>query len=164
MNMTCVDLADLLRSVKQVASAWSPSTSSHVKLVLPPEPILIHGDYGLLHQAFTNLVRNACEAMPHGGTVTMAVESALEEGVAIAVSDTGIGLSEADVKRLGEPFFSKRPGGVGLGVSLARRIVSEHGGCLIAKSVLGQGTSVTIRLPSARPDRERQLAAESRHR
>ncbi len=94
----------------------------------------------------------------------MAVESALEEGVAIAVSDTGIGLSEADVKRLGEPFFSKRPGGVGLGVSLARRIVSEHGGCLIAKSVLGQGTSVTIRLPSARPDRERQLAAESRHR
>lgn len=164
MNMIDLNLTDLLKSVQQVSSAWSLSTLSTVKLVVLSEPIWIRGDHDLLHQAVTNLVRNACEAMPQGGIVTMTVHSTLEDGVAIAVSDTGIGLSEEDVKRLGEPFFSKRPSGIGLGVSLARRIVAEHGGRLSADSRLGQGTTVTIHLPATRQSRERHLAAESRHR
>lgn len=164
MKVTQLDLADLLRSVKQVSSAWSLSTSPTVRLVLQPEPVWIRGDHDLLHQAFINLVRNACEAMPDGGTVTITVESALDNGVIISVADTGIGLSQEEVRRLGEPFFSKRPGGIGLGVSLARRIVSEHGGYFSATSALGQGTTVAIRLPTAKPGQERQIATESRHR
>jgi signal transduction histidine kinase len=164
MKVTHFDLANLLQSVQQVSSAWSLSTSSTVRLVLLQDPIWIRGDHDLLHQAFTNVVRNACEAMPNGGTVTITVESALDDGVIISVADTGIGLSQEEVRRLGEPFFSKRPGGIGLGVSLARRIVSEHGGYFSATSVLRQGTTVTIRLPTAKPGRERQLATESKHR
>ncbi|MEP6887078.1 MAG: ATP-binding protein [Nitrospirales bacterium] len=162
MKVAQLDLADLLRYVTHVASAWSLSKSVGVRLLFLSEPIWIRGDHDLLHQAFTNLVRNACEAMPEGGTVTMTVQSTFEEGVAISVADTGIGLSEEDVRRLGEPFFSKRRGGVGLGVALARRIVSEHGGQFIAKSVLGQGTTITISLPASRLVQERQVTAESR--
>lgn len=162
MKITHFDLVDLLRSVQQVSSAWSLSTSPTVNLVLLSEALLIGGDHDLLHQAFTNLVRNACEAMPDGGIVTITAES--NNGAMISVADTGIGLSQEDVRRFGEPFFSKRPGGVGLGVSLARRIVSEHGGYFNVTSVLGEGTTVTIRLPMARSDREWQIATVSRHR
>lgn len=164
MNRVALDLADLLRSVQQVSSAWSLSTLSTVQLVGSADPIWIRGDHDLLHQAFTNLVRNACEAMPHGGTVTMTVEPTLDNDVAISVSDTGIGLSEEDVKRLGEPFFSKRPGGIGLGMALVRRIVAEHGGHLSADSKLGYGTTVTIHLPTMRRGLDRHPAVESQHR
>jgi signal transduction histidine kinase len=164
MKMTPVDLTDLLKSVQQVSSAWTLSTPSTVRLIGPPDQIWIRGDHDLLHRAFTNLVRNAYEAMPHGGTVTITVESALDDGVMISVADTGIGLSQEEVRRLGEPFFSKRPGGIGLGVSLARRIVSEHGGYFSATSILGQGTTVAIRLPTEKLGRERQLPTESKHR
>jgi Signal transduction histidine kinase len=164
INITHFDLADLLRSVQQVSAAWSFSTSSTVRLVLLQDPMWIRGDHDLLHQAFTNLVRNAYEAMPNGGTVTIMAESIHDDDVMIALTDTGIGLSQEDVRRLGEPFFSKRAGGIGLGVSLARRIVSEHGGHFSATSVLGQGTTVAIRLPTTRSGRARQIATESRQR
>src|SRR5207244_11767337 len=65
----------------------------------------------------------------------------------MTVSDTSVALNSEDLKRLGEPFFTQRSGGVGLGFALARRIVTEHGGTLDASSAPGQGTTVAIRLP-----------------
>ncbi len=67
--------------------------------------------------------------------------------VEIAVSDRGVGIADDDLKKLGNPFFTRRQGGVGLGFSLARRVVLEHGGALDVKSRLGEGTVVTVRLP-----------------
>lgn len=160
MRFTRLDLVELLEGVAQVSSASSSPIGSSVKLIVPSKPLWIGGDRDLLHQAFTNLVRNAFQAMPAGGTIT--VESSSDEGhVVTSIADTGIGLSEDDVRRLGEPFFAKRPGGIGLGFSLARRVVLEHGGSVSVRSTLGQGTTVSIHLPILKAIREKQLPVES---
>jgi len=96
-------------------------------------------------------VRNAMQASPAGATVTVSAQCRPDEGQArLTIADTGVGLSADDLKRLGEPFFTKRSGGVGLGFALARRIIAEHDGSLGVSSVPGEGTSITIELPSER--------------
>jgi len=162
MKLLRLDLVELLEGVAQVSSASSAPIGSSVKLTVPSKSLWIRGDRDLLHQAFTNLVRNAFQAMPAGGTITITVESSSDEGhVVTSIADTGIGLSEEDVRRLGEPFFAKRPGGIGLGFSLARRVVLEHGGSVTVGSILGQGTTVSIHLPILKAIRDKQLRVES---
>jgi len=164
MKLTRFDLGELLEGIVQVSSASSVPLASSVKLKVPSKPLWVRGDRDLLHQAFTNLVRNALQAMPAGGTVTITAESASnedEDHVVTSIADTGSGLSEEDVSRLGEPFFSKRPGGVGLGFSLARRVVLEHGGSVTVESIQGKGTTVHIHLPTLRVINPKPLAVES---
>jgi signal transduction histidine kinase len=72
-----------------------------------------------------------------------------------------VGIAAEDLKRLGDLFFTKRSGGVGLGFSLARRVVSEHGGSMHVTSTLGQGTTVTVSLPISINVHERQFAGSS---
>lgn len=162
MKLLRLDLVELLEGIAQISSASSVPIGSSVKLIVPSEPLWIRGDRDLLYQALTNLVRNAFQAMPTGGIVTITVDSTSDDGhVVTSIADAGIGLSEEDIRRLGEPFFSKRPTGVGLGFSLARRVVSEHGGSVKVESVLGQGTTVSIHLPVLRTIHEKPLPVES---
>ena len=157
-----VNLSNLLDSVVQVSSAWSLPERLNIRLVMPRPAVVVSGDFDLLYQAFVNLVRNACQAMPTGGAVTIAQYlDGEEKTVSIAVVDHGVGIAEEDLKRLGDPFFTKRGGGVGLGFSLARRIVSEHGGSINVTSTLGQGTTVTVSLPVSINVQERQFAGSS---
>ena len=158
MKFLRLDLVEFLEGIVQVSSASSVPIGSSVKLMVPRKPLWIRGDRDLLYQAFTNLVRNAFQAMPAGGTVSITAESASNEDyVVTSIVDTGSGLSDDDVKKLGEPFFSKRSGGVGLGFSLARRVVLEHGGSVTVASILGQGTTVSVGLPTLRVFNEQQL-------
>jgi len=158
MKFLRLDLVEFLEGIAQVSSASSVPIGSSVKLMVPRKPLWIRGDRDLLYQAFTNLVRNAFQAMPAGGTVSITAESASNEDyVVTSIVDTGGGLSEEDVKKLGEPFFSKRSGGVGLGFSLARRVVLEHGGSVTVASILGQGTTVSVGLPTLRVFSEQKL-------
>jgi signal transduction histidine kinase len=146
MRQEQIQLPDLLESVTQVSKAWS---SSRLSVTLTGSgTAVVCGDYDLLHQAFLNLVRNAFQSMPSGGSVTIKRELSEDGGsVTLAVSDHGVGLATEDLKRLGEPFFTRRSGGIGLGFALVRRVILEHGGSLSVASTLGQGTTVTIRLP-----------------
>ncbi len=153
---------DLLRTVTQAATRWSPSSRYAVQVSVPPEPLWLVGDRELLHQAFTNLVRNALQAMPGGGTVTIAARREPEDGmVRLTIADTGVGLSAEELKRLGESFFTKRAGGVGLGFALARRIILEHGGSLEVSSQVSQGTCISIRLPAGIKEGADHPSAES---
>ena len=111
----------------------------------------IIGDQKLLEHAVVNLLLNACDACKHtGGTITV---KAVEDGgdVAIVVEDSGIGISGSDVERALEPFFTTkaREGGAGLGLAIAREIVSNHRGTLTLAPMPGRGTRATIRLPPA---------------
>jgi signal transduction histidine kinase len=158
-----VNLSELLDSVVQVLSAWSLPERLSIRLVTPRPAVVILGDFDLLHQAFANLVRNACQAMPSGGVVTIAQHMDREDKiVSIAVADDGVGMADDDLKRLGDPFFTKRGGGIGLGFSLAQRVVAEHGGSLQVTSVLGQGTTVTVSLPVSSTVQERQFVGSLR--
>ena len=104
---------------------------------------------GKFAQVVINLVRNAVQASPPGGEVTVAVEDdSARRRVRVVVTDRGSGMPAEVVARLGEPFFSTRDGGTGLGIGICRRIVSEHEGELAFDSRPGEGTRATVSLPA----------------
>lgn len=159
MHKASVNLTDLLNSVAQLSSAWSLPPSVRIEVVPMPAEILLEGDYDLLHQAFSNLVRNASQSMPFRGVVE--ISSTISDNgqrLDISIVDKGVGMSDEEVKRLGEPFFTKRRGGVGLGFSFARRVIVEHGGALQVTSRQGRGTTVVVSLPRFVQGSTRQLA------
>lgn len=108
----------------------------------------IEADPRRLAEALLNLVSNAIEATPPGGEVTVEVR-ALDDEAEIAVRDTGRGMRPEVLRRLGTPFFTTREDGTGLGVVLARSVVSLHGGSLRYESEPGKGTTVRVTLPGA---------------
>jgi two-component system NtrC family sensor kinase len=105
----------------------------------------VQGDADQLQQVFVNLVTNAVQAMPDGGTLTVRTSS--EQGVAQAVvQDTGVGMSPEHLARLFEPFFSTKQKGIGLGLAVTRSIVEAHRGRISVSSQEGQGTTFTVQL------------------
>lgn len=113
-----------------------------------------HGDANLLRQVLDNLVQNACQAMPDGGTLTvrlLATDEDGAEGVAVEVADTGEGMDTIVRSRARTPFFTTRSGGTGLGLAICDRIVKAHGGILSIKSRAMEGTVVRVFLPSGPP-------------
>ncbi len=109
---------------------------------LPTMPL----DASQMKQAFYNLIRNACQAMPDGGLLTIASDCTDHE-VRLTFSDTGKGISTGHMSNLFQPFFTTRKSGTGLGLLIVRRIVREHGGEIELESREGEGTKVTIYLP-----------------
>ncbi|MGE5552861.1 MAG: two-component system sensor histidine kinase NtrB [Betaproteobacteria bacterium] len=110
----------------------------------------LHCDNRLLKQALLNLTRNAIQAMPHGGVLTLAVHrQARKGGVQVEVGDTGVGMSPDALAHLFEPFFTtKGKAGTGLGLSVTRRIIEEvHQGRISVDSSVGVGTLFTVFLP-----------------
>jgi len=117
-----------------------------VNLELKKRPIgVIHR--GKITQVVVNLVRNAAQASPPGGEVDVIVDEHEEGGAMIRVLDRGAGMPADVVARLGEPFFTTKERGSGLGLGISRRVVDEHGGRLEIRSTPGQGTEVVVTLP-----------------
>ncbi|MCU0560421.1 MAG: ATP-binding protein [Desulfobacterales bacterium] len=126
------------------------------------------GSEDQLQQVFMNLFSNAAEAMEAKGGGTLRIEAAHEpdlKAVAIRVVDTGVGVPAANMPRLFEPFFTtkKKGQGVGLGLSVAYGIIQEHGGTISAQSVVGEGTTFTIRLPAVGDADRRPAGKGVRH-
>jgi signal transduction histidine kinase len=105
-------------------------------------------DEGQLQQVLTNLVRNACEAMPDGGQLTVTARGR-DQGVSLEVCDNGAGMEAENVDRIFDPFFTTKERGTGLGLPLARQIAVEHGGALTCQTERGQGTCFDLWLPPA---------------
>ncbi|MEO7096527.1 MAG: ATP-binding protein [Polyangiales bacterium] len=113
----------------------------------------VYGDPDLLRQVFDNLVQNACQAMTSGGTLSVRVAAAEDDGtsgVTVDVADTGEGMDTQVRSRARTPFFTTRPGGTGLGLAICDRIATAHGGFLSIKSRSGEGTVVSVFLPAGR--------------
>ncbi len=101
-----------------------------------------------LQQVLINLIVNALHAMPHGGTLTLATRNWASRGVEIIVSDTGVGISAANLNRIFDPFYSTKQGaGTGLGLSISYTLVARYGGTISVASEEGKGTSFTVSLP-----------------
>ena len=115
----------------------------------------VHAQGERLERAFLDLLVNACDAMPQGGTLRVATR-ALSDGVEVSIEDTGTGIAPDVLTRIFEPFYTTKPRGkgTGLGLLVTRGIVLEHGGTIDVQSEVGKGTTFVIRLPrdaAARP-------------
>jgi len=142
---------DLNEVVRRVLTLARPKLETHdvaldldLDEVLPP--VTAHAD--AMHEVMANLVDNAVDAMPGGGTLRVRTRGT-EEIVAVEISDTGTGISDEELPRIFEAFYTTKPGvrGVGLGLFVAEGIVRGHRGELEVKSTPGQGTTFMIRLP-----------------
>jgi PAS domain S-box-containing protein len=123
--------------------------------------IKVTGDYVVRHpiayfdphqvrQVFLNLLRNAIEAMPLGGTINITMLLA-DSDLLFQVSDTGIGMPKKSLEHIFELFFTTKPKGTGLGLAICRKIMRDHGGDVTIDSVEGKGTTATITLPYRGP-------------
>ncbi|HKV26346.1 MAG TPA: HAMP domain-containing sensor histidine kinase [Candidatus Acidoferrum sp.] len=110
----------------------------------------IDADADLLHRAFQNLVLNALDAMPAGGTLTIRT-SEHEGNVRIEVADTGKGLTPEECSRLFTPYYTTKLQGTGLGLAIIQSVISDHHGTISVSSDEGQGTSFRIELPQRQP-------------
>ncbi|HVL69307.1 MAG TPA: ATP-binding protein [Vicinamibacterales bacterium] len=109
----------------------------------------VRADFGQIRQAFANVVLNACDAMPKGGTLSVR-SGASEDGgsVEVTIADTGCGIPPDVLSKVLDPFFTTKEKGTGLGLSVVYGVVERHGGRLTIDSTAGAGTNVTIRLPA----------------
>jgi two-component system, NtrC family, sensor histidine kinase PilS len=150
----CID--DVVTLVKQNAEK-----SEGITIRTTFDPILpdVWMDDEQMRQVFMNLAVNACEAMENGGTLEIAAARAGEENVRIAFRDSGPGIEPDGLERMFEPFFTTKDGGTGLGLAMANKIVTAHGGNIEFRNA-ERGAVFTIVLPVNAPAREKSQAAE----
>jgi signal transduction histidine kinase len=110
----------------------------------------VDADPDLLHRALSNLVLNALDAMPQGGTLSVRTSGAPEH-LRVEVSDTGAGLTREECDRLFTPYYTTKQHGTGLGLAIVQSVVSDHRGSIVVESVPGRGTTFRIDLPRKTP-------------
>jgi two-component system cell cycle sensor histidine kinase/response regulator CckA len=150
------DVRDLLRSFGGLLERIV-GEDVVVEIVEPDEPVPVEGDPVQLQQVLLNLSTNARQAMPSGGKLRIELQRTqvppegsagpARERCTLTVSDTGIGMEEATRTRAFEPFFTTRPGGTGLGLSVVFGVVRGHRGSIEIESARGVGTTVRVELP-----------------
>jgi signal transduction histidine kinase/type II secretory pathway pseudopilin PulG len=143
-----VQLNDLL---KRVAALHEPQFTASGKPPIRPNLELeeiptIDADPDLLHRVFSNLVLNAMDAMPQGGTITLRTREA-ENTVHVEISDTGTGLTPEECKRLFTPYYTSKQHGTGLGLAIVQSVISDHRGSIAVESEPGKGATFCIELP-----------------
>ncbi|MGZ4924855.1 MAG: sensor histidine kinase [Halobacteriota archaeon] len=113
---------------------------------LDPSLLAIDVDPFLMQRVLTNIIANACQAMPEGGTLSITTESN-GQSASIEVRDSGIGIPPENLGKLFEPLFSTKSGGVGLGLAIVQSIIKAHGGSITVTSTVGRGATFYITLP-----------------
>jgi two-component system NtrC family sensor kinase len=146
------DLNDTVRDLVEFVRPELDQGRVKVQLELFPSLPLVQADVAQLRQLLLNLVRNAHEAMPSGGSLQVSTRDG-EGLVTVEVRDTGHGIPKDRLQRIFDPFFTTKERGTGLGLAMAQEIAQEHGGHLYCESEPGRGTAFTLRLPAApQPD------------
>jgi PAS domain S-box-containing protein len=148
IRLEATQLADILREVVEVAQPQLRKAKVDVAQLLPIDVPEVYVDRGLLKQAVLNLVLNAVDAMPTGGSLHMVL-SRRGEMAEISVGDTGKGIPLENRQKIFQLFFTTRPGGSGIGLASTFRIVQLHNGSIDFTSEVGRGTTFRIELPLA---------------
>ena len=160
--------ASLSETLDLLANSAELGAEHRIERTIVPPSYIVVGDADQIRQVFWNLARNAVQAMPSGGTLRVATE-ATDGAYRIVFADSGRGMTEADQRRLFQPFRTNFPTGTGLGMAISYRIVQEHGGRIDVSSRAGLGTTITVVLPvsqqliprGARDQRNDRAAAAS---
>jgi signal transduction histidine kinase len=141
-----IEVATLLQGAVLLVEAEWQGQGIRFSLEVAPGLPPVEGDEELLRQALLNLIQNACQAMPRAGVVTVGarVENRM---LCVEVADEGVGIPPEEVERIFTLYYTTRPDGTGIGLSVVYRIVQMHGGSIDVQSELGRGTTMTIKLP-----------------
>ena len=142
-----LDLNALLASVAALLDAEWQSQGVRFASELDPSLPAISADEELLRQAFLNILQNACQAMPDGGTVTIRTERDGRELIRVSIADEGVGIAAEDVDKVFKLYYTTKSNGSGIGLSLVYRIVQLHDGTIEVRSGGERGTTMTVRLP-----------------
>ncbi len=155
-----LQLGEVLKGVTDLVANQAASRHVQMLFVTDGTPIVVEGSEDQLKQAFLNVIINSLEAMPDGGRLVVSAASADAGGTApamavVRIEDTGEGIPAERMGRLFDPFFSTRPHGTGLGLTIAHRVIQDHGGKIQVESTPGSGTTLTVALPSLPAEEER---------
>jgi len=151
-----VDVMNVVSTVTRLVAPRAEAAGLALETELPDSPPTLFCDRLKLKQILLNLLSNAIKFTETGGKIAVTMEIDAAQGLAIAVRDSGIGIAEADIPRVLQPFvqvdsaLSRTHNGTGLGLPLAAAMIELHGGRLDIKSELGKGTTVTAVFPAAR--------------
>ncbi|MDI6642284.1 MAG: ATP-binding protein, partial [Elusimicrobiota bacterium] len=136
--------------VEKICQTFESEISSQVRIIRKFSPQLpsIKFDYDHMERAFSNIIQNSLQAMPQGGNLTIeTIFNQKEKKIIVNFIDTGCGIPNEEIGQIFDPFFTRREGGIGLGLSFAKEIIELHHGDISAKSKVGEGTTIVIKLP-----------------
>jgi nitrogen-specific signal transduction histidine kinase len=142
-----VDVSGLLGDVAQLMTPEAARAGTRVALDVTPDLPAVEGDVELLQQACTNLVSNAIQAMPQGGTVTLGARRGPDGSIEVRIGDEGVGIPPEDIDRIFRLYYTTKPQGSGIGLSMVYRIVQMHDGRIDVESTVGRGTVMIMTLP-----------------
>ncbi len=141
------NIYQIFKNVVSLINTKAIMTNIQVELYTDSKDIIIECSENQLKQVFINILQNSIEAMPDGGRISIHIKEIGKDGIIISVIDKGIGIPEERIKRLGEPFYSTKEKGTGIGLMLSYKIIESHQGNISIMSEVGVGTTVTIYLP-----------------
>jgi signal transduction histidine kinase len=145
-----IDARDAMERVRSLYETAGDQDAARIRfeLQLSAQPMTLDADPELLHRALSNLVLNAMDAMPEGGTLTLSAQPK-GETVELRVADTGQGMTPEECERLFTPYYTTKQHGTGLGLAIVQSVVADHGGAIAVESRTGGGTAFVITLPRA---------------
>ncbi|HDR4424305.1 TPA: PAS domain-containing protein, partial [Bacillus cereus] len=153
LNTEQKNIYQIYNNVVSLMNTKAIMTNIQVELYADTKEISIECSENQLKQVFINILQNSIEAMPDGGKITIHIKEINDEGIIIHVIDEGIGIPEERIKRLGEPFYSTKEKGTGIGLMLSYKIIESHQGKISIMSEVGVGTTVTIYLPKVQSEK-----------
>jgi two-component system, sporulation sensor kinase E len=141
------DLVKIMKDTLELLNAQAVMHNVQFKEQYATGIPVIFAEPNQLKQVFINIVKNAIEVMPKGGKITIKIEEKGPQKVRISISDEGIGIPKEKIRKLGEPFYTTKERGTGLGLMVTFKILEEHEGAVDVESELGKGTTFHIDLP-----------------
>lgn len=146
-----MSLTPLLDQTLTLVRGRIESQGVSLRVVQSPDPFLVEGDADQLQQLLLNLVMNALDVLPRGGSLEIELALSDQGGIELRVSDDGPGIASSVLPRVFEPFITNKESGLGLGLVVSRRIAEDHGGDLVASNRPEGGACFVLRLPALPP-------------
>jgi len=149
LRLQTVSLASVVEAMMPIVSAEAQKSGVEVTVECPPDLPALRADPAMLQQALLNLALNACQAMPGGGRLRIAGRAVRDRRIEVVVEDTGAGIAPEHLDKVFNLYFTTRPGGSGIGLSMVYRTIQLHDGEIEVQSSPGKGTTFRVTLPRA---------------
>jgi len=148
LNLVAGNLTQMINDILDLLRPQLTANKVEVHLSLGRQLAYAMVDEATIRGALMNLILNAIEAMPDGGTLNIAIDQT-DEVLRLEIIDTGRGIEEEEAKKIFEPFYTTKTQGLGLGMPYAKKIIDQHGGTISLNSRPGEGTTISVTLPAA---------------